>query len=86
MFASAVDMNDPQTFWLNVTNIFLGAVCVACVLMLFSGVFAELWARVRHRAHAGVAALDDHTFTVAELGTTMADGGKRQDDEPKPRG
>jgi hypothetical protein len=82
MYASILDMNDPQTFWLNVTNLFLGAVCIACVLMLFGGVFSEVFARVRHRA-VNTAAVDDHTFSVADLGTTMADGGTREDNEPK---
>ena len=74
-----VDMSNPQTFWLNVTNIGLGLVTLACVVVLMRAVFQEVISRkkVRVREFEG----DDHTFRVPALGLTMADGGVRVDRE-----
>ena len=74
------DFSDPQTFWLNVTNLALGAVTLICCVVLGTSVVVELLARLRQHAHVPVSA-DDHAFVMPELGLTMADGGEREDDE-----
>lgn len=68
---------DPQTLWLNVTNLALGVVTLLCVLAVGWGVVTEVLARVRKPATAD----DGHAFWNPDLGWTMADGGKRLDDE-----
>jgi hypothetical protein len=70
----------PDTFWLNFTNIALGLVTLACVLLIAGGVARELLLRWQRRA---VASADDHAFATPGLGVTMADGGERID-ERKP--
>lgn len=67
--------NEPDTFWLNFTNIALGLVTLACVLAIVAGIVRELVERRRQHA----AAADDHAFATPQLGLTMADGGKRID-------
>lgn len=70
----------PDTFWLDFTNIALGLVTLACVLVMVAGLVSELRHRLRLRAGAGA---DDHAFATPRLGVTMADGGERLDqDEP----
>lgn len=72
------DFNDPETFWLNVTNLALGAVTLICCLIVGFGVIVELVERLRARVKSAVLA-DDHAFVLPQLGTTMADGGERED-------
>ena len=67
----------PDTFWLNFTNIALGLVTLACVLVIAGGVARELLLRWQRRA---VASADDHAFATPGLGVTMADGGERIDE------
>jgi hypothetical protein len=77
-----VNWNDPQTMWLNYTNLGLGLVTLACVAVAGYAFYAELAARLRARASAGVheqmlAKLGgSHAFHSPELGLTMADGGE----------
>ncbi len=76
------DLGDPQTLWLNITNIALGVVTVVCFAIVGWGALTEVVKRLRVRW--GLAAEpDDHAFAVPGLGVTMADGGKRTpaDDE-----
>ena len=76
-------VDGPDTFWLNFTNIALGLVTLACVLVVVGGVARELMHRFERRARA---AEDDHAFATPGLGVTMADGGERIDKpEPAPR-
>lgn len=77
------NFNDPNTFWLNVTNIILGLVTVICCAAVGRGVYQDLRARFRRRVPATV---DSHAFVIRELGITMADGGKRVDGNLKDRG
>jgi hypothetical protein len=50
-----VDWNDPQTLWLNITNLALGLVTLGCVLVFAYSVYAELRGRARRRAEmAGI--------------------------------
>ena len=67
--------NGPDTFWLDFTNIALGLVTLACVLVIAAGVGRELLYRLRRRA----VTEDDHAFATPDLGVTMADGGERTD-------
>jgi hypothetical protein len=82
----------PDTFWLNFTNIALGLVTLACVLVIVAGAVHQLAARRGKRtARKRDAATDDHAFVSSELGLTMADGGRRLDGRvdgtsPSPRG
>lgn len=69
-----------QVFWLNVTNLALGLVTLACVLMIGYAAFKEIRERARAKA-AATAAVDDHAFVVNGLGVTMADGGEKLDDD-----
>jgi hypothetical protein len=70
-----VDFNDPQTLWLNLTNIALGIVTIACVGMCgFAAwrdvVEAMVRARQRRPVHRQL------TLVIPGLGVTMADGGE----------
>ncbi len=67
------DLSDPEAYWLNLTNIGLGIVTLACVVLLARGLMHDLWDRIRGKA---TVAADDHAFFDRELGFTMADGGE----------
>jgi hypothetical protein len=67
------DLSDPNTFWLNVTNIALGLVTAICCAVVGYGVIQEVLARFRSRK---AIEADDHIL-LSDLGLTMADGGKR---------
>ena len=75
------DFFDPQTVWLNVTNLALGAVTLLCILAVGWGVATEVFARVRKH----VPINDGHAFFNPDLGWTMADGGKRLDTDDEDR-
>jgi len=75
--------SDPQTLWLNVTNLALGLVTLLAVLVLVGGIAWELVER-RRKAHQ-LEGLDaemlrlvssPHVLPVPGLGLTMADGGE----------
>ncbi len=74
-----LDMSDPQTYWLNFTNIVLGLVTLVCCVVIGRAVLKDVLAS--HRKHAQLEA-DDHAFALEGLGLTMADGGEKVD-EPK---
>ncbi len=76
------NFNDPNTFWLNVTNIVLGLVTLICCVAVGRGVYQDIRARLRKRVPLR---LDDHAFVISELGVTMADGGERLDKSPSKR-
>jgi hypothetical protein len=79
-----VNWSDPQTLWLNVTNLALGIVILAAVLIVIGAVGWELAFR-RRRASQGADidaelrsifdAGSPHILDVPGLGLTMADGG-----------
>ena len=68
------DFGDPRTVWLNATNVILGLVTLACVVLLAKALIDEL--RVR-RARQVSAANEAHVYAVDGLGVTMADGGEK---------
>ncbi len=77
-----VDLFDPETMWLNLTNIALGVVTLACFMAVAWGVAVEVLERAG-RSVGLVRESDDHSFAVPGLGITMADGGKKIDEESK---
>ena len=77
-----VDMTDPDTYWLNITNIGLGIVTLVCVMVVGYGILLEAVMRLKQRAQVHGPA-EDHAFRLPELGLTMADGGEREDKQQK---
>jgi hypothetical protein len=80
---SLLNWSDPETTWLNVTNILLGAVVALCAVLMLGGIAHEFIsrARKRHRIDAELdrdmrLLNDDHAFDSRNLGITMADGGE----------
>jgi hypothetical protein len=89
-----VNWSDPQTMWLNLTNLALGVVTLACVLVVGYSVLLEVRERARRRAAAAgldhemrelMGAFDDHAMHLPELGLTMADGGEKLEPEKSKR-
>ena len=74
------DWSDPNTFWLNITDIVLGVVSLACVAFVGQAVVRELYARFASRLRQ-----DSHALAVPELGLTMADGGEPIKPKTEPR-
>jgi hypothetical protein len=73
-----IDWNDPQMFWLNVTNVLLVLVTLACAGIVGYAAVKEIL--VRLRARMPILLREPHLAHMPELGMTMADGG-----EPMPR-
>lgn len=65
------DWSDPNTFWLNITDIVLGVVTLACVAFVAQAAFREVLGRLANRIQQ-----DAHALAMPELGLTMADGGE----------
>lgn len=74
-----LEWGDPETFWLNVTNVVLGLVTLTALAALVGAVFVEVLERVRKRVASAIE--DAHTLPVPALGMTMADGGEKLDTE-----
>lgn len=74
-----IQVFDPQTMWLNITNIGLGIVTVACIGAVAWGVALEVAERIAAKARVALEH-DDHAFEVPGLGLTMADGGEKHDE------
>jgi hypothetical protein len=83
-----------ETYWLNATNLALGAIVLICAFVVTGAVVREVVARAHKRAKLSreldrdmrqlVVDFDDHAFRDSELGITMADGGEKiHPDEPK---
>lgn len=80
-----VNWSDPQTLWLNVVNLGLGLVTLACIAAIGYGVLQDLRERAKKRASARVSdrqvadlvsGFGSHSFDMPGLGLTMADGGE----------
>ena len=69
---------DPNTFWLNVTNIALGTVTLLFCIVIGYGVVQEIRKRTREYKTKHVK-IDDHRLFLTNFGITMADGGERID-------
>lgn len=74
-----IDIFDPQTMWLNITNIGLGIVTIACLAAVAWGATREILERIASK-HRVAVERDDHAFIIHGLGVTMADGGEKHDD------
>lgn len=91
-----LDWNDPQTLWLNVTNLALGIATLAALGAFTYGLLGDLVSlRKRSRVmenlgdemgHLVGAGTGAHLMPVQGLGLTMADGGEPLPvaEEPKP--
>jgi hypothetical protein len=88
MFGSA--WGDPETLWLNLTNVGLGIVVLLCIGGVAYGILQDLVARrsrvpqsevdsTVRRLLAGIPG--PHSFHTPELGLTMADGGEPEEPE-----
>lgn len=77
-----IEVFEPQTMWLNITNIGLGIVTLACIAAVAWGVAVEVLERAAAKSRVAVEH-DDHAFIVHGLGITMADGGEKHDDTEK---
>lgn len=71
-----LDWSDPETLWLNVTNVVLGIVTIVALVSVIGAVGVELAGRLKRRF---ANAVDYHSHHVPELGLTMADGGEPVD-------
>lgn len=71
---------DSETLWLTLTNIGLGLVTLACLIAVGIVIIKEVLADVRSKVKVPQLQ-DDHSFMLADLGITMADGGKRIDEK-----
>jgi hypothetical protein len=71
---------DSETMWLTITNAGLGIVALVCIIAVGVVVAKEVFADVRSKVHVPQLQ-DDHSFMLADLGITMADGGKRIDEK-----
>jgi hypothetical protein len=84
-----VNWNDPQTLWLNYTNLGLGVVVVACLAVAAYAFFVEVAARFRKSVPDVDAQVRElfasHAFHSPELGLTMADGGEPDPPQSQPR-
>jgi hypothetical protein len=80
-----LDWGNPQTLWLNLTNLALGIVTVLALAVVAVGVAQEVLAKRRKaREFAGMDEEVRHMLRVPELGMTMADGGEPLPDSPAP--
>ena len=80
-----LDWSDPQTLWLNITNLALGLVTLAAIAVIGFAVARELVLRRRKAAEFNsldaelntmLGGASAHVLHVPELGLTMADGGQ----------
>jgi hypothetical protein len=76
-----LNWNDPQTLWLNLTNVGLGVVTLTCVLAVGYNIARELVENRRKAAATDremnrMLAAEGHAMHIGELGWTMADGGE----------
>ena len=70
---------DSETLWLTITNVGLGIVALICLIAVGVVVSKEIFADLRSKVHLPQLQ-DDHSFMLRDLGITMADGGKRIDE------
>jgi hypothetical protein len=71
------DFSNPETVWLNVTNLSLGLVTLVAVVGVGIVLAKELWGRLKVEVPS-----TGHTLVHPELGLTMADGGEPVQHEP----
>jgi hypothetical protein len=74
------DTMDSETLWLTITNVGLGVVTLVCIIAVGVVITKEVFADARSKVKIPQLQ-DDHSFMLADLGITMADGGKRIDEK-----
>jgi hypothetical protein len=88
-----VDWSDPQTLWLNATNLGLGLICLVALAAIGYGIVWDLVAKRRkatepdldREVRSMLETMGAHAFHTPELGLTMADGGEPETPaKPKP--
>lgn len=82
---SLLNWSDPDTTWLNITNLALGVIVVVCAIVMLGGIAHEFISRARKRRRIDAELdrdmrllNDDHAFDSPHLGITMADGGEKR--------
>jgi hypothetical protein len=87
---SLLNWSDPDSTWLNITNLALGAIVVLCAAVMLGGIAHEFISRARKRRRIDAELdrdmrllLDDHAFESPSLGITMADGGEPREHPQK---
>lgn len=82
---SLLNWSDPDTTWLNITNIALGVIVAVCALIMLGGIAHEFISRARKRRRIDAEIdrdmrmlNDDRAFGSPDLGITMADGGEKR--------
>jgi hypothetical protein len=82
---SLLNWSDPDSIWLNITNIVLGVVVVLCAAVMLGGIAHEFISRARKRRRIDAELdrdmrllNDDRAFDSPNLGITMADGGEKR--------
>jgi hypothetical protein len=68
--------DDPTTWWLNLTNVGLGLMCLGPIVIVLGAVFQDSVTSLARRIQRRRLQADTHAFEVPGLGLTMADGGK----------
>ena len=76
-----LNWNDPQTLWLNLTNLGLGIATLICVGAVAWNIIRELAERRQtassmDREMKAMLSNEGHAMHLPELGWTMADGGE----------
>ena len=76
-----IDWNNPQTLWLNLTNLGLGIAALVCVAAVAWNVVREVIEQ-RQKSSAvdrelkTMLSTQGHAMNLPDLGWTMADGGE----------
>jgi hypothetical protein len=80
-----LNWSDPDSTWLNITNIVLGVVVALCAAVMLGGIAHEFISRARKRRRIDAELdrdmrllNDDHAFDSPDLGITLADGGEKR--------
>lgn len=66
--------SDPETFWLTVTNLTLGLVVLACIVIVARATYQEIRLRITRRS--APSTIDNRAVVIPLVGPTMADGGE----------
>jgi hypothetical protein len=87
-----LNWQDPETLWLNLTNLALGLITLAAVALTVAAVGRELLLRRRKAWETGPMDMEldemlhrasPHVLQVPGLGLTMADGGRPTASDPE---
>lgn len=85
-----VDWSNSETLWLNLTNLGLGLIVLACLAVVTRALIGDLRERGKFRVRVDAVdremkeLLSGHALQTADLGLLMADGGEPAKEEQKP--